>query len=121
MKKIIYASITLLFSLVLWALPSSQTGNVNIVWVRGYDTNYPTESYFSGSVVYWGTTSRVYTSSVGVNSSVFTNNVAGLVRGATYYFTVSQVGTNGVESDYGPEAVYTVPNKPPKITSISTN
>lgn len=121
MKKLIYVSIVMVLSLVLWALPSSQTGNVNIVWIRGYDTNYPTDAYFSGSVVYWGTTSRVYTSSVGVNSSVFTNNVAGLVRGSRYYFTVSQVGTNGIESDYGPEAVYTVPNKPPKPGTTTAN
>jgi cell wall assembly regulator SMI1 len=50
------------------------------------------------------------------------NTISGLVSGATYYFAVTAIGTNGLESDYSAEVSYTVPlptNNPPTIALTS--
>lgn len=121
MKKLILGVSLAAFVGIVLALPSSQTGSVIVTWPRAYDTSFPSDSYFSGSIVYWGTASRSYSNSSFVAGTVYSNAVINLTRGQTYYFTVTQLGTNGVESDFGNEVVYTVPNKPPKPGTTSTN
>lgn len=121
MKKIVSIAVLLSVSVVLLALPSSQTASVSVTWPRAYDTNFPSDVYFSGTIVYWGSTSRTYSASAFVAGTVYSNVVLNLTRGHTYYFTVTQLGTNGVESDFGNEVAYTVPNKPPKAGTSTVN
>jgi hypothetical protein len=61
--------------------------------------------------LYYGTSSRSYTSSVSVTNTtgVVLNNLLG---GTTYYFAVTATSTNYLESDYSTEMVYTPSGTP---------
>lgn len=121
MKKSIVGFTSLLIGVVVWALPSSQTANVTVSWTPGFNTNYPNISYITGFMVYYGTTTNLATDVAVLAPAWYTNvNVAGLTRGATYYFTVTELG-NSVESEPSNFVSYTVPNKPPKPGTVTTN
>jgi regulation of enolase protein 1 (concanavalin A-like superfamily) len=64
-----------------------------------------------GYRLYWGTQSRLYTSSLDVGL-VTTATVSGLVAGTTYYFAATAYAPGGVESDFSNEVQYTVPISP---------
>ncbi len=67
-----------------------------------------TEEDLSGYKMYWGYASIDYTFSTDVgNQNTYT--VTGLIPGMTYYFAVTAYNTEGFESDYSNEVVYTVP------------
>ena len=71
----------------------------------------------AGYRLYDGVASRTYTNVIAVGTAT-TITVAGLTAGKTYYFAVTAVGTNGLESDYSTEMSYPVPlptNNPPTI------
>lgn len=122
MKKITCIALLLICSVAVWSLPSSQTGSMVVSWVPGYSSDYPNSSYFLGFNVYYGTTTNISSDVWTQASSTSTNiTISGLIRGSTYYVYVSQIGTNTLESDPSNMASYTVPNKPPKVTSISVN
>ena len=75
----------------------------------------------AGYRLYDGVASRTYTNVI-VTGNVTTNTVTGLVSGVTYFFAVTAVGTNGLESDYSAEVSYAVPlptNNPPTIALSS--
>jgi hypothetical protein len=58
--------------------------------------------------VHHGTAAGAY--SITTNSGMaLTLTVQGLVRGQTYYFAVTAIGTNGLTSDFSNEVGYTVP------------
>jgi len=61
--------------------------------------------------LYYGTSSRSYTSSVSVTNAtgVVVNNLLG---GTTYYFAVTATSTNYLESDYSTEVVHTPAGTP---------
>lgn len=114
MKKMILTALsTVALSAFLWALPSSQTGTVNVSWTPRFDTDYPSTAYFTGFNIYYGTTTNIASDTMAQSGPTTTNLViGGLTRGATYYFTATEVGTNGLESDPVPFIAYKVPNKP---------
>jgi chitodextrinase len=61
----------------------------------------------SGYRVYYGTTSGKYQQAIGAGAwagNVTTFSVTGLLTGATYYFTVTSVDTQGNESAFSNEA-----------------
>lgn len=61
--------------------------------------------------VYWGTTSRSYTSRTNIgNTTKWT--LAGLTRGGRWYFAVTAANTNGLESDFSDEVSITSPPAP---------
>ena len=71
----------------------------------------------AGYRLYRGAASRTYTNVIATGNAT-SNTVSSLVTGATYFFAVTAVGTNGLESDYSSEVSYTVPlptNHPPSI------
>jgi hypothetical protein len=75
----------------------------------------------AGYRVYDGVASRSYTNAIATGNAT-SNTISGLASGATYYFAVTAVGTNGLESDYSAEVRYTVPlptNNPPNISLTS--
>ena len=123
MKQTISLILFVLSAVILLAFPASQTGSVTVSWTPGYDTNYLNQSYFSEFIVYSSTTTNITANGTPYPTSITNLNLAvsGLTRGATYYFTVTQVATNGAESDYGPIVPYTVPNKPPKVGTVNVN
>ena len=72
-------------------------------------------SGIAGYRLYRGGASRTYTDVIAVGSAT-TATASSLVSGATYFFAVTALGTNGLESDFSSEVSYTVPlptNSPP--------
>jgi fibronectin type 3 domain-containing protein len=62
----------------------------------------------AGYRIYDGVASRTYTNVIAAGNGT-TNTVTGLAGGVTYFFAVTAVDTNGLESDYSSEVSYTVP------------
>jgi hypothetical protein len=79
--------------------------------------SFPYMPDFSHYTLYWGTSSSNYLYNITGTSTNLTVN--GLVRGTTYYFNVTATTTNGIEGDYTAEVPDTIPNKPPKATSLA--
>jgi len=67
-----------------------------------------TEPDLDGYNFYWGYSKRDYTFSADVGNQT-TYTVTGLIPGLTYYFAVTAYNTDGLESGYSDEVVYTVP------------
>ncbi len=76
--------------------------DVTLVWAPN------TEPDLAGYNFYWGYASRDYAFSADVGN--FTEyTVTGLIPRITYYFAVTAYDTEGLESDYSDEVVYTIP------------
>ncbi|MEE4263248.1 MAG: fibronectin type III domain-containing protein, partial [Desulfobacteraceae bacterium] len=75
---------------------------MTLAWDRSQEPN------IAGYRVYYGTTSRHYTTmrSAGNNT---TCTISNLEPGLTYYFAVTAYDTSGNESAYSQEIPYTVP------------
>ncbi len=75
-----------------------------------------------GYRLYWGTQSRLYTSSLDAGL-VTTATVSGLVAGTTYYFAATAYAPGGLESDFSNEVQYTVPaspsNRAPTLSALA--
>lgn len=73
-----------------------------------------------GYKLYYGPTSRNYINTTDVGN-VLSKQITNLVRGATYFFAVSDYTTNipALESDFSSEVSYTVPNIPPPPGGVS--
>lgn len=114
MKKTTALLLCMSCALLLIARAGPQTGAVQVSWLPEYDEQFPDQSYLNGFVVYLSTTPDISANGTPFHTSVTSTNFSfsGLTRGSTYYFTVTQVGYDDVESDYGPIVSYTVPNKP---------
>jgi hypothetical protein len=69
-----------------------------------WDAN--SESNLAGYIVYYGTSSGIYTQSINVGNTV-SATVEGLTVGETYYFTVVAYDTAGLQSAPSNQAVYT--------------
>ena len=81
------------------------SADVRLAW----DSN--TEPDIAGYTVYYGQSSRSYTSSTNVGL-VTTNLITGLGPGL-FYFAVTAYNTNGLESDFSNEVSYQVPTNAP--------
>jgi hypothetical protein len=87
--------------------------NLTLAWDASTDPSV------AGYKIYYGVASRTYTNSldVGTNTTVTISN---LVEGVTYYFAATTYDTNGLESAFSDEIVYTVPlpvNQPPTLNA----
>ncbi|MDP3089754.1 MAG: fibronectin type III domain-containing protein, partial [Nitrospira sp.] len=71
--------------------PTTGTAAVTLSWNRN------TESDLSYYRVYYGTSSRNYSNSVGVGTTTSTT-ISNLISGTIYYFTLTAVDTSGNES-----------------------
>jgi hypothetical protein len=80
-----------------------------------WDAN--SESDLAGYKVYYGTSSRTYTTITNVGK-VTTYTVLGLVPG-TYYFAVTAYNTSGYESSFSNEVIKTISAVPPVISSVA--
>jgi len=72
----------------------------------GWNANSPANT--AGYNVYYGTTSGDYTAKLNVGN-VTSATISNLNAGATYYFSVTTVNTNGNESAFSAEITYLVP------------
>lgn len=113
MKKFIMLLFVFLFLSI--AIQAQDTRTVTLTW----DAN--SEPDLSHYIVYWGTSSRQYTSNSG-NIGLVTVYSKEIIPPAdaktTYYFAVTAVDTSGLESDYSNEVYQEfdtrVPPSPPK-------
>lgn len=112
MKKLAIIILTLI-ALVALAVPSQNTGSVFVY----FTFPSPAPPDLANYIIYYGSSSSNYTS--WASSGTSTNyTLSGFQRGNTYFFNVTQVSTNGIESDYTTETSITIPAKPPKATSL---
>lgn len=114
-KKILTAllSITLMFSATtLFSLPTTNAPSVTLAWDAPVGTNV-----IVGYNLYYGSATKNYTNIVSVGKTNQTTIT--LARGKTYFFAVTDIDTNGLESDYSSEIFYstkTIPSAPGNFT-----
>jgi Bacterial Ig domain/Fibronectin type III domain len=104
-------------ALIAAALTASVQGQSSVT--LGWDPD--PGSAIVGYRLYDGVASRAYTNVIDTGTAT-TQAVSNLTVGVTYFFAVTAVGTNGLESDYSAEISYTVPlptNIPPTISLTS--
>ena len=85
---------------------AATTGTAALSW--GAVTEVP----ISGYRVYFGTSPRTYAQALGAGiwaGNVLSYTASGLKTGVTYYFAVTSVDSNGVESTYSSEASKLIP------------
>ena len=114
-SKLLLFCVLSLFPLKALSGPGPTTGTLTFLWNNG-DTNSPT--IVTNFIFYWGVTPRTYTNSVNADMTLqsgsttnYTFTLTNLVRGTTYYFSVTAVGPYGLESDYSNEVTNTIPKK----------
>lgn len=90
-----------LLSIFSGALEAAQS--VTLAW-----NQHPEHAFLQEFRLYYGTNSRTYSwiQSAGTN---YTSTVTNLGMGTTYYFAVTAVHTNTLESDFSNEVSYRVP------------
>lgn len=90
--------------------------NADITGVTGLYANFAwspnPESNLAGYKIYYGTETRMYTASVDVGLPATVDgrvpaSLSGFIPGITYYFAATAYDTDGFESDYSTEVVWT--------------
>lgn len=84
------------------------------------------ESFLAGYKIYYGTTSRNYTTSVDVGKpatvdGVVSATLSGFTAGVTYYFAATAYDTDGFESEYSTELVWTAPEESNALPPTANN
>ncbi|MFB3924900.1 MAG: malectin domain-containing carbohydrate-binding protein [Syntrophales bacterium] len=98
------ARLLLLFLTFLFFAPVAHSADVTLAW----DAN--SESDLAGYKVYYGTSSRNYSSRIDVGNWTGCT-ISGLSAGSTYYFAATAYDTGGLESEYCAEVSYTIPGQ----------
>jgi sulfur relay (sulfurtransferase) complex TusBCD TusD component (DsrE family) len=102
-------------SIAMLAASAQGQSSITLAWNPGAG------NAIAGYRLHDGVASRTYTNVIATGNAT-SNTISGLAGGATYYFAVTAVGTNGLESGYSAEVSYTVPlptNNPPTIALSS--
>jgi hypothetical protein len=101
---------------VFWACFSASAGQSVTL---GWDANEAEPGVLGGYRLYYGTASRQYTLSNWVDASQTTSRVSNLIEGVTYYFAVTAVTVDDLESDYSAEITYQVPSASPPAVGFT--
>jgi hypothetical protein len=101
------------FLLAAFALSVQARSSVTLAW------DPSPGSAVAGYRVYQGVESRNYTSVISAGT-VTTSTVAKLTGGTTYFFAVTAYDTNGLESQFSSEVIYTVPRSPSIVPAIGS-
>jgi hypothetical protein len=111
--------IAILFALAVRAQPSNPPPSVTLQWNPSQD---PTPANVAGYWIWQGTAHSNYARSFFVPGRLTTNTVVtNIVRGQTYFWNISVLGTNGaagLESDLDGEATTNVPAPPLPATGL---
>jgi hypothetical protein len=99
-KKV--AALFLISVFCFLAFGTAHAASVTLAWDRSQEPNV------IGYRVYYGTTSRNYTSMISVGNST-TCSISNLEAGMAYFFAVTAYDNSGNESAYSQEIPYTVP------------
>jgi hypothetical protein len=102
LKFILFLLIPFTLYLIPATLPSVEAAEVALEWEPN------TEPELAGYMVYRGTSSGNYTSSIDVGNTT-TCTISGLDEGKTYYFAATAYDADKNESGYSNEISYTVP------------
>lgn len=98
----------------LGAGPTNSMSLVQLAWDPSPTTTMGVINY----ELYYGPASATYTNSFSVGTNT-TGSVSNLVRGSTYFFSVTAVcATNLLESDFSNEISYTSPTPPAPPTVL---
>ncbi len=92
-------------ALMLMMCASTYAGQATVAW------DSPGDQGISGHRIYYGQSSRDYTSSVAVGSQT-SYTITGLEEGRTFYFAVTAISSSG-ESDYSREVSKSIPYSSP--------
>ena len=98
-----FLSFFLLASLLVFPLQKGHCSQVTLTW----DPN--SEPDLAGYDIYYGTSSGNYQWNIDVGN-VTTYTLTGLNMGVTYYIAATAYNTQGLESGFSNEVVYTVPS-----------
>ena len=112
----------ILFPLVLAAQPlppmpvavpeQPSSPSVTLAWDAS-----PDHSWVTGYTVYQGGESRNYTTNYDAGMGL-QYTVTNLTRDETYFWAVTAMGTNGLESDFSNEVEFTIPEPTPKPVAL---
>jgi hypothetical protein len=86
------------------AVVTTASGSATLSWTAPSEKTDGTPVDLSGYKIYWGTSSRSYSNSATLNSPGFSSYVVDELTPATWYFAVTAVDGQGLESDYSNEA-----------------
>jgi hypothetical protein len=89
------------------------SSTVTLAWNRSSSAGV------SGYRVYYGVSSRTYTNHVDAGSAT-NSTISGLKTGVNYYFSATDYTTNGIESGYSTEIMYTPSASSPPSISLSS-
>lgn len=115
MRRTLGIAASILFVLVSFSAPAPKTCNLRISW----SFDFTAQPDVTNIVIYSGISSLTYTGAVNCGKSLSVTN-SGYAYNTTYYFAGTCQSSNGLESDYGPEATFRTPKKPnpPSLLTI---
>lgn len=92
-------------------LVTNSIDSVLVSWFPVYNSDFPDISALQGFVVYSSLTTTIPANSRSNFATVSATSLPlnGFQFGSTYYFSVTEIGTNGVESDPTTLVPYTIP------------
>ena len=96
MRKLLLA-LFIVFSITFFPIVA-QAFNVGLAWDASGDDPLSIQSYR----IWYGTTSRIYTNMLDVGDNLM-GTINSLSEGTMYYFAITAMGWNGLESGYSNE------------------
>lgn len=115
MRRTLCLILSVLFVVVSFSAQAPKTCSLIIRW----SFDFAAQPDVTNIVIYSGISSLTYTGAVNCGKSLSITN-SGYAYNTTYYFAGTCQSTNGLESDYGPEATFKTPKKPnpPSLLTI---
>ncbi len=116
-----FLALLLLVGLAVSTVEAQTVSRTNSTPSVSFGWNISTDPTVGGYNLYQGGSSGNYTNVVNIpggSTATFTQST-GLVRGQTYFWAITAVATNGLESVYSNEVTYQVPSLPGPPTTVT--